>query len=430
MKKKNLFSCLLLAILITLTPCFSLVSFADSTTSLEEQKIAVVGMGYVGLANAVLLAQNNDVYALEIVPEKVEKINNKCSPFADKDIEHYMKNKSLKLTATTDEALAYKDAAFVVIATPTDYDTKSNFFDTSSVEKTISRVLQFNPEATIVIKSTVPIGFTEYARKKYYCKNIIFSPEFLREGQALYDTLYPSRIVVGVDLTDEALCEKAKLFAELLKQGAEDKTAPIFLTGYTEAEAIKLFSNAYLAMRVAYFNELDTYCELNNLDTKQIIDGVGADSRIGTHYNNPSFGYGGYCLPKDTKQLAANFYDIPNNVVKAIVESNETRKDFVAEQILQRNPAIVGIYKLAMKSGSDNFRQSAIIDVMKRLTSKGLDVVIYEPTVEESRFEGCKILKSLDEFKQLCDVIVANRYDEALSDVKGKLYTRDVYCRN
>lgn len=409
---------------------FSFVSVATSTHTFEPKKITVVGMGYVGLANAVLLAQNHEVYALDIVPEKIEAINNKTSPFVDKDIDFYLKNKTLNLTATLDEQLAYKNAEYVVIATPTDFNTKQNSFDTSSVENTISRVLKFNPEAIIVIKSTIPIGFTDYVRQKYNCKNIIFSPEFLREGQALYDTLNPSRIVVGVDSKDKNLCEKARVFAELLKQGAKDQNAPIFLTGFMEAESIKLFSNAYLAMRVAYFNELDTYCELNHLNTKQILDGVGADSRIGSHYNNPSFGYGGYCLPKDTKQLAANFRNIPNNVVKAIVESNKTRKKFVTERILQRKPKTVGIYKLAMKSGSDNFRQSTSIDVMKKLKAKGINVVIFEPTVKKSKFEDCRVIKGLDEFKKICNVIVANRYDDKLDDVKEKVYTRDVYCRN
>ncbi len=426
MKRKYL----LFVFLMAFISHFSLACVADAPRTFESKKITVVGMGYVGLANAVLLAQNHEVYALDIVPEKIEAINNKTSPFVDKDIDFYLKNKTLNLTATLDEATAYKDAEYVVIATPTDFNTKQNFFDTSSVENTIQRVLHFNPNAIIVIKSTIPIGFTEYAREKYHCKNIIFSPEFLREGQALYDTLNPSRIVVGVDNKDKNLSEKAQVFAELLKQGAKDTNVPIFLTGFMEAESIKLFSNAYLAMRVAYFNELDTYCELNNLNTKQIIDGVGADNRIGSHYNNPSFGYGGYCLPKDAKQLAANFHDVPNNVVKAIVDSNKTRKKFVTERIFQRKPKTVGIYKLAMKSGSDNFRQSAIIDVMKKLKAKGINIIIYEPTVKKSKFEGCKVIKDFDEFKQSCDIIVTNRYDETLHDVKEKVYTRDVYCRN
>ncbi|MDQ5983572.1 MAG: UDP-glucose 6-dehydrogenase [Eubacteriales bacterium SKADARSKE-1] len=408
----------------------SLNVLAETDDTKHPTKIAVAGMGYVGISNAVLLAQNNDVYAVDIVKDKVDMINNKKSPIADKEIEEYLFNKDLKLTATTDAELAYKDADYVIIATPTDYDTERNYFNTASVDAVIKSVMKVNPKAIIVIKSTVPVGFTESVRKKYNCDNIIFSPEFLREGRALFDNLYPSRIIVGTIIDNPRLTKAAEGFAKLLAQGAKKENIPILLTNLTEAEAIKLFSNAYLACRVAFFNELDTYAQVNNLDAKQIIDGVGLDQRIGSHYNNPSFGYGGYCFPKDTKQLLANFKGIPNNIIEAIVKSNDTRKDFISNRIANKSPQAVGIYRLIMKSNSDNFRQSAIQGIMERLKSKGIELVIYEPTLNTDTFLGYKVINKLDEFKKLSDVILANRYNDDLIDVIDKVYTRDLYFRD
>ena len=393
-------------------------------------KIAVAGTGYVGLSMAVLLAQHNSVTAVDIIPEKVDMLNSKRSPIVDREIEEYLATKPLDLVATTDGESAYREAEFVIVSTPTNYDPSKNYFDTLSVEQVIQQVISVNPDAVIVVKSTVPVGFTERVREEFCCDNILFSPEFLREGKALYDNLYPSRIIVGVPVRNARLRKAAETFAALLKEGALKEGVEVRYMNPTEAEAVKLFANTYLALRVSFFNELDTYATVRGLDTRSIIEGVGLDPRIGSHYNNPSFGYGGYCLPKDTKQLLANYNNVPQNIISAIVSANSTRKDFIADQIIAMNPKRVGVYRLTMKAGSDNFRQSSIQGVMKRIKAKGIEVVIYEPVMKEERFFNSRVIRDLQEFKEMSDVILANRYHDDIADVMDKVYTRDLYYKD
>lgn len=393
-------------------------------------KIAIAGTGYVGLSNAILLAQHHEVYAVDIIEEKVAMINRKESPLIDKEIEDYLANAELNLTATTDGEMAYSDADFVIISTPTNYDEKKDYFDTSSVEEVIELVHRVNPDAVMVIKSTIPVGYTESVCQKYGTEQILFSPEFLREGQALKDNLYPSRIIVGSAQGNEKMKEAAHTFAHLLQEGAIKEDIPTLYTNLTEAEAVKLFANTYLALRVSFFNELDTFAAMKGLDTRQIIEGIGLDPRIGSHYNNPSFGYGGYCLPKDTKQLRANYKDIPNNIMGAIVDANATRKSFVAEQILEREPKTVGVYRLAMKANSDNYRQSSILGVMERIRAKGVTLIIHDPSLKEDTFDGLQVVHDFDEFCRMSDVIITNRLDEQLKSVEDKVYTRDIYFRD